>query len=376
MFLKDFFDPNFNPNYVRIVVTHQDLDGEACAVLANIAAHRTGLRDIHFLTFQNVTGAEAYLKGYIKNESPKPKRMFLITDLGLRASTLSLLDVWNGAVPYVFIDHHQIHPDDADYMELNPAIINSKKMNTAESATWMLFQCLLHAGIFHDNTNTDTALYWYKDAVSKYDTGRWGDWDANTSTITSQSLNAEIAEQLYYLNFSQAVNEYIHAMSNFLEVLMDEPEYNKAAFLEPRMQAILNQYHLLAFQYELVCKNAYVSTYDDSDGNGTIKRTVHIIPFTVPMFSIISRKYLEDHPNVDFMVAISKEKMQAQLRSAKDGVDVSSIARDFGGGGHKKAAGFPLSDYYVSMDWAKQFVSEDDLGSIMSISFNIPTQLK
>jgi len=53
--------------------------------------------------------------------------------------------------------------------------------------------------------------------------------------------------------------------------------------------------------------------------------------------------FLSTINDVDFILVLTEEKNQvikASLRTTKDNVDVSKMAQAFGGGGHKKAAGF------------------------------------
>lgn len=71
----------------------------------------------------------------------------------------------------------------------------------------------------------------------------------------------------------------------------------------------------------------------------------HIVPLCncPPMFaSEVGHKLLEDHPDAPFAACYSDQGKARgySLRSADDRLDVSEIARKFGGGGHRNAAGF------------------------------------
>jgi len=62
-----------------------------------------------------------------------------------------------------------------------------------------------------------------------------------------------------------------------------------------------------------------------------------------PMFaSEVGHKLLEDHPDASFVACYSDQGKSRgySLRSRDDRQDVSEIARQFGGGGHRNAAGF------------------------------------
>ena len=49
----------------------------------------------------------------------------------------------------------------------------------------------------------------------------------------------------------------------------------------------------------------------------------------------------EKHPELDFIAIIKQNNIG--LRCVKDNVNLTKIAKHFGGGGHKKASGFPLN---------------------------------
>lgn len=80
-----------------------------------------------------------------------------------------------------------------------------------------------------------------------------------------------------------------------------------------------------------------------------LARWVNVGGYTViavncpPMFaSEVGHKLLEDHPGTPFAACYSDQGTSRgfSLRSADDRVDVSEVARKFGGGGHRNAAGF------------------------------------
>ena len=60
-------------------------------------------------------------------------------------------------------------------------------------------------------------------------------------------------------------------------------------------------------------------------------------------FSFISREILTEYdPSIDILLYVNFVRGTVDLRTASDHIDVSRIAHLNGGGGHPKAAGFPL----------------------------------
>ena len=50
----------------------------------------------------------------------------------------------------------------------------------------------------------------------------------------------------------------------------------------------------------------------------------------------------EKHPELDFIAIIKQNSIG--LRTVKDDINLTDVAKQFGGGGHKKASGFPLGN--------------------------------
>lgn len=72
------------------------------------------------------------------------------------------------------------------------------------------------------------------------------------------------------------------------------------------------------------------------------------------MISEICNDALTLHPQADFAMAyqdiVNEDKRVFSLRSRKGGVDVSAIAKTFGGGGHAAAAGFTRAMPFVGVN--------------------------
>lgn len=96
--------------------------------------------------------------------------------------------------------------------------------------------------------------------------------------------------------------------------------------------AAINRHHMK-------CVDDIISTYEDSTVICGYKVPVVNAPFMYS--SDVAGMLAIGHPFAA-VYALTKTKMIFSLRSAKDGIDVSKIAKLFGGGGHKNAAGFSV----------------------------------
>ncbi|MBN1326302.1 DHH family phosphoesterase [Candidatus Falkowbacteria bacterium] len=72
--------------------------------------------------------------------------------------------------------------------------------------------------------------------------------------------------------------------------------------------------------------------------------------------------FLSTLQDVNFILVLSEEEdaaIKGSLRTTKDNIDVSKIAKIFGGGGHKKAAGFRVEKNVIigTLDWKKFIIT-------------------
>jgi len=68
--------------------------------------------------------------------------------------------------------------------------------------------------------------------------------------------------------------------------------------------------------------------------------------------------FLSNLQDLDFIMVLTEENdgyIKGSLRTTKENIDVSQLAKSLGGGGHKKAAGFKLAKPQTNSDW-KNFV--------------------
>jgi len=99
---------------------------------------------------------------------------------------------------------------------------------------------------------------------------------------------------------------------------------------------------------ELVDKGQVIVSYQEQCINKTIRSEIPMVPIaghTVPcintthLISETGNELAKGHPFCAMYFETAEHRIYS-LRSAKDGIDVSEIAKLFGGGGHFHAAGF------------------------------------
>ena len=68
--------------------------------------------------------------------------------------------------------------------------------------------------------------------------------------------------------------------------------------------------------------------------------------------------YLCRNFDIDFAVMILSDLRTVSLRTIKEDIDLSAIAKKYGGGGHRKSAGFVYSEYFEK-EFIKNILSID-----------------
>jgi hypothetical protein len=115
---------------------------------------------------------------------------------------------------------------------------------------------------------------------------------------------------------------------------------------------------LITAKMRLIEAGEIIATYDALTVDGLCKHPhwMRILNWTVPavaspvLQSEIGHQLLQLHPSAPFAVAymtLDDGTFAYSLRSRADDFDVSVVAKEFGGGGHKAAAGFRAIDRFT-----------------------------
>jgi hypothetical protein len=171
---------------------------------------------------------------------------------------------------------------------------------------------------------------------SVFDMGRSGAglaWDVLVGGIRPEIVDYVEDRDLWLwrLESSRAIGAWI------LSLPVDQPEqwlpYVRGSHLPAT--ALTRGEGILEFQYQWCAQVA------DTAERGTIAgHDVPVVNAPHPLGSNVLEEIYNNEPFAARWQRRPGGKYQYSLASAKDGLDVSEIAREFGGGGHKHAAGF------------------------------------
>lgn len=285
-----------------MLVTHTDFDGITCAVLFK-AVWPEG--EVFFENYDSVNN-----------------RLWQITH------------DYPGAELYIT----DISPDDPELVEqlekLNVKLFDHHK-------TALHFKKYPWATV--DTTRCGAALFWFwlyalnhenivKVKVQRYDRLAWHANDYDTWKHESP-LSKDINSLLYILG-----------RDRFIQRFLENPD------------PVFSSGEQLMLQLEQEKEDRYIQNIIDGDINphwDTEGRSYALV-FAEQYTSQVGHRILERFPTaIDYVAIVNFLYGTVGLRSRKGGVDISEIAKRYGGGGHPGAAGFPLPEGCLDLGWFK-----------------------
>jgi len=287
--------------------THTDLDGIGCAIVGKYA-----FEDIHveYCEYDNVNEK---VNTYITDRNYLEFDHTFIKDISVSELNADLLNyIYNNGSNITLIDHHDTAKwlnkyewawvDDYHKDELNDLPLQKS------SGTSMFYELLI-AEKFIDPTDE---LDDFTELVRRYDA-----WEWNTK------YNDHHAKQLNDLL-------YIIGRERFLKRFDDNlnPAFNEQEIM------------LLEMEEENIKK------YITSKSKQLIERDINGykvgVVFAERYSSQLGNELAKENPHLD-LIAIINPSYSVSYRTVKDDVHLGEFAKLFGGGGHPKAAGSPIS---------------------------------
>ena len=285
------------------LITHSDLDGIGCEILFRyVEGMFDNNIDVVIAEYNNVN--EVVENALNELENGKYTELF-ITDLSINNELAKRIRDNNMNVK--LLDHHPSAEFLNKYKFANVIIESGrgKECGTSLLASYY-YEYLQHVNI---------EIVKFIELVRQYDTWEWKD---KYNNIDAKKLN----DLLYILGREKFVNLILQKLLNN-ESLFDE---TTNLILELKQNEI----------------NNYINTKEkDLIIKGVLGYKVGIIMcdmYSSELGNVLSEK----HPELDFIAIIKQNSIG--LRCIKDNINLTEIAKHFGGGGHKKASGFSLNN--------------------------------
>lgn len=447
----------------RFHLSHNDLDGLACHVISTVydcalnrfeiplvdltdalqfknweeihVAHRRMpiLHSICNAGAKNVAEAlheifESCCRSvFYKPVGPKDQIILLITDLGGITDSMfdEFYEAYGDRFQAIVIDHHLATTPDRGKCNPNQIFwyVTGYQEGNLQSATKNLFTATHGAyDAVHASSTTSgrvskkqgmfvKQLTEYVEAVSKYDTGRWGEW---LDRKTPDDVDLSVQHQLFFNNISWdssadifrrvliskyvqdmiyllSTEDYVHTNHAYWEIVRGNLNELHKEFHDMRQLTLAYNPHLtLTLKIDPI-NGVYNPATRHTIRLGDISADVHpvnnrlqpLVTFGIielrkdqsqtkdwKYFSLCSRELMKKY-KLDLFILVDEPKGTVSLRSMNNHgfeINCADIARRNGGGGHKRAAGYPIPKVEVPEDDNTEGSFNAEMGIIESVS--------
>lgn len=286
--------------------THTDLDGVGCAVLAKLAFNDEV--DIEYCNYDEIN--EKILDYINCNDN---RTSIYITDISVNEEVAKLLDKRGCAQ---LLDHHPTALELNKYSWCRVMVEDLYGIKT--SGTKMFYHWLGMNGCFNDELENNKTLDRFVELVRDYDTWRW------TELGDEGILCKQVNDLLYLYGREKFISWCVS------KICCSDPfELNDTDKL------------LLGIKQKEI--DDYVEEKDKQLFTAPMCGWIAGFVFAEKYFSELGNRLCKMHSEIDFVVMINMDGT-VSYRTIKEDLDLGQrIAKQFGGGGHPKAAGSQFS---------------------------------
>jgi len=332
--------------------THSDCDGIGCEVVIKTLSRIDNLGwDVDVTECEPNSSADNFIDAeilkFFDSSNPDHTTPFLVYDLIFitdlsptsdehvisRLIAMNIIRIKEGLSPICILDHHKTSP----FYKDNPRnlMLESKcdgvvtvynNINKPTCGTELMMDFLMNSlDLSTQGASKYLSLRYFVELVRLHDTWEWKGIDL--STVDGQELSndrsniATLAKSLQRIDFTL---ELVYRLS------VSYIDRDIKGFITPPNRYLLIQYLNKESQAYIAekLKSIFIK---DKVGFILAEKDVSEIGNSACML----------HPEIDYCVILNGSTVS--LRTVKDDVDVSAIAVKLGGGGHSKAAGFPIN---------------------------------
>ena len=322
-----------------LLLTHTDMDGSGPVVILNSI-----FDNVYVKHLTNALMSES-IKNIVLGQDDKIDTDYydyiIVCDISCNADDAALINNSPNKKKLIILDHHVTaeHLNQYDWACIIPDNIDDsfrlsrypkkifEKLN--ESGTSLLYDYLIYCGFVTINRSEFKLLNDFVDYVALYDTWNWNDLadDFKNTILAHNNTNPYKLNKLFEIygfkrfekNFVDKIKKHETKLFNNLDTTLLDIDDSKCKHYVNRKSKSMR--------------------IGEMSFNGTSYSIAYVYAdqYLAEVFEMMD----EENPSVDILAINTGSGVS--LRSRND-ADVSLIAIALGGGGHKNAAGFPISD--------------------------------
>lgn len=352
---------------VLLIVHHNDLDGEAANIVINHLMKTTFSHQYPNLKIKSITckkDANEIIDILDMNKKCMIGEGLIITDiliydLSISEEVAEELENREELKSIVMIDHHKSAMEHA---------IKPWQLVIAHDETSFIRACSASELTFHyyisklfNIYNNDTYEYCvqFLSLVSIYDTYAWNNDNFNkgymefvsNNDIFGKVITDEDNEEIYKTKGIAGISDCANKLNIFFKsVTLDKFTEHVERWMHSLNLLIDDKVNLV---YDIGNQNIekVIDTIRDNYRLFKIYRNgetlLALTCFTSIYQSEIGKFFYEKYNDIDIVFMIDMNRQSVSMRTKKDNIDLSAIAKSLNGGGHPKAAGFPFDPNLV-----------------------------
>ncbi|WP_010098670.1 DHH family phosphoesterase [Ornithinibacillus scapharcae] len=287
------------------LLSHNDLDGVGCGILAKLAfGKQVNVR------YNSVGGIDREVSWFL--EKKETDTFLFVTDLSVNEENEKKLDEFyqNGG-KVKLIDHHKtaLHINQYDWGHIEV----EDEAGKLQSATSLYYEYLVR----NEMLVAKPAIDEFVELVRLYDTWEW----EKSGNLAAQRLNA-----LFFLI----------SIDEFEEKMLERLKENEHFYFDDFEKRILDMEDDKIDRYIRRKRRELIQ-------NKIGKYYVGIV-FAESYHSELGNELGKDCWHLDYIAIVNMGSRRMGFRTIHDDVDVSQIASEYGGGGHAKASGCTITD--------------------------------
>lgn len=284
------------------LITHNDLDGIGCEVVFKLLyGDKVDVFSVGNNEVNNIVGQSLEELRFGIYEQ------LFITDLSVNEELAEIIN--KEGLKVQLLDHHPsaTHLNKYSFANVMTHLSDGFKNSGTHLSFTYLLDKLINKGLCNESLENFVEL------VRQYDTWEWKE-------IFKNEEAKQLSDLLYILGREKFVNDMLYRIKDNEELFSETDKL----ILEIKQKEIDNYINIK--EKELIIKDFKLYKIG----------MVMADSYTSELGNILC----ERHEELDFVAIIKKETVS--LRTVKDDVNLTDIAKQFGGGGHPKASGFPL----------------------------------
>ena len=286
------------------LLTHNDLDGVGCGILARLA-FGDGVK----IRYNSIGSLNREIESFLEHDSDT---FLLITDMSPNEENEKKLQkrfAKQGKIQ--LIDHHKTAEHLNEYKW--GFVLSEDEEGKGTSATSLFYDYLIR----HEFLQPTEGLAEFVELVRQYDT--W-EWEKNEN------------ERAHRLNSLL----YLTSIDDFEERMVDRLQGGERFQFDDFEEKLLKMEYDKMERYLRRKKREVVQT----EVSGLLAGVVYAESYLSELGSELGKEFA----HLDYIAIMNMGGRRISLRTVHDHVDVSEIAAKHGGGGHAKAAGCSLTD--------------------------------